>query len=113
MPLYMEQIGEEMYNIMKNNKDVLNLSGIDTNTKFNHCTVPLHYAYPTSKTQSSLGFHTYCIYRLADYQYDKNRNDQVNNHPAVMYSLGDIRKLNWKRRHIVNIPCKSNKTKAK
>ena len=56
---------------MNNNKDELNLYGIDTNTKFNHCTVVLYYAYPISKTQSSLGFHTECIYRLADYQYDE------------------------------------------
>ena len=70
----MEKIGEELYSIMNNNKDLLNLSGVDTNTKFNHCTVLLYYAYPISKTQSSLGFHTGCIYRLADYQYDKRRN---------------------------------------
>ena len=27
--------------------------------------------------------------------------------------MGNIRKLNWKRRHIVNIPSNSNETKAK
>ena len=71
MSLYMNELGEELYNIMNNNKDMLNVSGVDTNKKFSQYTVFLYYAYPTSKTQPSLDFHTYCIYRLADYQYDK------------------------------------------
>ena len=79
---------------MNNNKDVLNLSGVDINTKFNHCTVILYYAYPTSETQSSLGFHADCIYRLANYQHDKRRYIQVTNTLAIIYSLGDSRKLN-------------------
>ena len=92
---------------------MLNLSGVDTNTKLNHYTVLLHNNYPTSKTQSSLGYHTDCIYRLADFQYDKNRNIQINNTPAVIYSLSNSRQLNWKRRHITNIPSKINKTITK
>ena len=37
--MYMEKIGDELYQIMNNNKDVLKLSGVGTNTKLNHCTV--------------------------------------------------------------------------
>ena len=70
---------------MSNNKYKLSLSGVDANTKFNRYTVLLYYADPTSKTQLSLDFHIYYIYRLVDYQYDENRNTQVNNTPAVIY----------------------------
>ena len=46
----MEIIEGDLYSFMENNKAVLNLSVVDRNKKFNHCTVILYYTYPTSKT---------------------------------------------------------------
>ena len=72
--MYMKKIGEHVYQIMNNNKDVLILSGVCTNMKRSHCTMLLYYDYPVTKKQSSLGFHTGCIYMLAYYQYNNSRN---------------------------------------
>ena len=37
----------------------------------------------------SLGFHTYCIYKFKDGQFDNTRHTQVENTSAVIYYLGD------------------------
>ena len=58
----------------------------------------LYYADENEKRSSSMGYHSDCTYRLNDGKFDTARNFQVINTPIVVYTLGDTRSLNWKRR---------------
>ena len=94
----MESMIDEIYNLLKNNQSALNLSEVNMEEKFNHCTILLYYSGEDLKEKSSLGFHTDCVYNLSDLLYNDFANSQAENTPAVIYSLGDTRELNWRQR---------------
>ena len=66
--------------------------------RFNHCTILIYYAGSGLKGKSSLGYHTDCVYSPVSGEYVSNKNTQVENTPAVIYSIGDVRELHWKVR---------------
>ena len=67
-------------------------------TKCNHCAV-LIYAGKGLKDKSYLGYHTDCVYSASDGNCVEQSNSQVDKTPAVIYSLGDSKTLNWKIRY--------------
>ena len=42
--------------------------------------------------------HCDCVYSVKDGSFTKNANSQVDNTPAVIYTLGDSRILKWRKR---------------
>ena len=54
------------------------------------------------RPRSSLGIHCDCVYSPITGKFVKMANSQVENTPAVIYSLGDDRVLNYKKRRMVN-----------
>ena len=98
----MDSMIDDIHGILCNNRKQFNLDGIDLSTKFNHCTVLIYYAGKGLKKSTSLGFHTDCVYSPSTGEYMKKCNSQKINTPAVIYSIGDMRKLNWKCRHASN-----------
>ena len=92
---------DDIYEILCNNKERFNLKQSNLTHKFNHCTVLLYYAGDGLKSSSTLGYHTDCIYSPVNGEYVEKSNSQLANTPAVIYSIGDTRELNWKCRNIV------------
>ena len=76
------------------------MNDVDLNTKFNHCTVLLYYAGKGLKKSTSLGYHTDCVYSPVTGEYVTKKNSQKENTPAIIYTIGDRRRLNWKCRHV-------------
>ena len=97
----MEYIGTELHEILSKNQKFLNLESADLSQKFNHCTVIMYYTGTNLKQSSSLGMHCDCIYSPKDGSFVRKANSQVENTPAVIYSIGDTRVLNWGKRNIV------------
>ena len=44
-----------------------------------------------------MGMHTDCTYNVNNDKYMASANTQMYNTPTVVYSMGDIRYLHWKR----------------
>ena len=70
--------------------------------QFNHCSVILYYAGEGLKKSAKLGFHSNCVYSTQNRTFVSSANSQVINTPTVIYSLGDSRVLNWRRRTLSN-----------
>ena len=85
-----------------NNRNKFNLDGVDLSTKFNHFTVLIYYAGKGLKKYTSLGFHADCVYSSSTGEHMTKYNSQKSSTPAVVYSVGDKRRLNWKCRHALN-----------
>ena len=78
----------------------MNLTSVNLSLEFNHCTVLIYYAGEHLKKKSSLGYHTDCVYSASNGKYVPKLNSQVENTPALIYSLGNTRTLKRKSRHI-------------
>ena len=91
---------EDLHNTLCNNMTLLNMEGVDLSTKFNHCTVLIYYAGEGLKKSTSLGYHTDCVYSPVTGEYMTKLNSQKENTPAVIYSIGDKRILNWRCRSV-------------
>lgn len=50
------------------------------------------------KKHASLGMHTDCIYSPRDGKFTKDSNSHVENTPALIYSFGYERLINFKKR---------------
>ena len=74
------------------------MDGVNLDQCFNHCTVITYYAGGDLKKQASLGMHTDCVYSPRDGTFTNDSNSQVENTPAVIYSLGDQILLHYKKR---------------
>ena len=93
----MYAMSHEIESFLDSNKSLFKLdSCIDI--RFNHCTVLIYYAGSGLKEKSVLGYHTDCVYSAVSGEYISNKNTQVENTPAVIYSIGDTRELHWKVR---------------
>ena len=102
MPPCMEKLSSDIYTFLTRNKKHFNLETVDMNYQFNHCSVILYYAGSGLKHSSKLGFHSDCVYSTHNGTFDSSANSQVINTPTVIYSLGDSRFLNWRRRTLSN-----------
>ena len=91
---------EDLHKNLTDNLTLFNLDGVDLTTKFNHCTVLIYYAGEGLKKSTSLGYHTDCVYSAVTGEYMTKHNSQKENTPAVIYSIGDKRNLNWRCRHV-------------
>ena len=60
----------------------------------------MYYA-GSNLNKKKLGMHCDCIYSPIDGIFSRKANSQVENTPAVNYSIGDTRVLNWEKRNIV------------
>ena len=98
MTYEMEYIATELYEILLHNKKFLKYESVDLSQIFNHCTVIMYYAGADLKQISSLGMHCDCVYSPTYSSYARKVNSQVENTPAVIYSIRDRRVLNWKKK---------------
>ena len=89
-----------IFRLLSENREHFNLTQANMDVKFNHCTVLLYYSGDDLKNVSSLGYHTDCVYLSRDGSFDNKANSQAENTPAVIYSIGDSRTLNWKKRYM-------------
>jgi len=96
----MKYIGRNLHQLLIKNRSLFNLDGVNLEQCFNHCTVISYYASGDLKKQSSLGMHTDCVYSPRDGKFTKKMNSQVENTPAVIYSVGDKRLLHSKKRYM-------------
>ena len=103
----LSSMSEHIHDMLCNNKKLFNMVGIDLSQKFNHCTILIYYAGEGLKKHTSLGYHTDCVYSPSTGKYSSNSNTQEQNTPAVIYSIGDKRRLNWRCRRVVE--CQSGK----
>ena len=94
----MQYIGSNLHQLLNRNRSFFNLDGVNLDLPFNHCTVIIYYAGDNLKKQASLGMHADCVYSPRDGKFKKDSNSQVENTPAIIYSIGDERVLNFKRR---------------
>ena len=72
----------------------MNLESADLFQKFNHCTFIMYYACANLKQKSSLEMHCDCIYSPIDGSFTRKANSQLENTPAVIYSIRDTISLN-------------------
>ena len=56
-----------------------------------------------------MGMHYDCVYSPTDGSFTRNDNYQVENTPAVIYSIGDTRVLNWKQGDIIQSKLSNDK----
>ena len=91
---------EDIHKMLTTSNTLLNMEDVDLISKFNHCTVLLYYAGEGLKKSTSLGYHTDCVYSPVTGDYISKNNSQKENTPAIIYSIGDKRTLNWKHRHV-------------
>ena len=89
---------DDIHDMLCNNRKMFNMLGVDLSQKFNHCTILIYYAGEGLKKYTSLGYHTDCVYSPSTGEYSLHSNTQEQNTPAVIYSIGDKRRLNWRCR---------------
>ena len=77
-----------LHNILKANCELLNLNGANLESEFNQYTVILYYVDPIINDTESLGMHSDRTFFPKDIFVAKLHNSQVENTPAVIYSLG-------------------------
>ena len=92
-------IARELHLLINSDVQFFDAESVNTNIKFNHCSILIYYAGSELKTESTLGMHYSCVYSVNDGSFTKNANSQVENTPAVIYSLGDSRILKWRKRN--------------
>ena len=97
----MECIATELHELLLHSTKFLNLESTDLSKKINYYTIIMYYAGANLKQSSSLGMHCDCIYSPTDGSFARKANSQVENTPAVIYSIGDCRVLNLKKQNIV------------
>ena len=95
---WMIAMSHDIQCILNDNKKLFKLNNCNLEKKFNHCTILIYYAGSGLKKISSLGYHTDCVYSPSSGEYISKLNSQVENTPAVIYSVGDTRYLHWKVR---------------
>ena len=92
---------DDIHYLLCNNKRLFNMVGVDLSQKFNHCTILIYYAGEGLKKYTSLGYHTDCVYLPSTGECILHLNTQEQNTPAVIYSIGNEQRLNWRCRSVV------------
>ena len=90
-----------LHDFISVNRKRLNLDTVHLGDSFNHCTILLYYAGDGLKKESLLSPHCDCTYSVHNGKYMPTANSQVENTPTVVYSLGSVRDLNFRRRRII------------
>ena len=93
---YLLNISKAVHEILVSRRHELNLDGVDLSTPFNHCTTLLYYADKCLKPKSHMAFHCDVSYTHKGHYIDA-LNEQVEGTPSVIITLGDTRRLNWKK----------------
>ena len=96
---------DDIHDLLHNNFDLFNMNGVDIKQKFYHCTILIYYAGEGSREKTKLGYDTDCVCLPSTGGYETKSNSQKVNTPALMYSIGDKRRLNWKCRNVVKLKC--------
>ena len=91
---YLENITKEVNKMLTDRRIELDLEWMDFNTVFNHCTALLYYADPSLKKEAVMPFHCDVTYNHKG-DYVDSKNEQIENTPTVIISLGDSRYLNF------------------
>ena len=89
----MEYITTELHELLLHNEEFLNLESADLSQKSNHCTVIMYYDGASLKQISSFGMYCDCICSPTDDSFARKANSQIENTPAVIYSIGDHKLL--------------------
>ena len=97
---HMLAMSTEIQEILHSNRKLFNLDKCNIITRFNHITILIYYSGRGLKNISSLGYHTDCVYSSLNGKFDSKQNSQVENTPAVIYSIGHNRSLHWKVRKL-------------
>ena len=92
---HLKLLSSTVHALLLNNRKELNLEGVDLSVSFNHCTILLYFADKTLKPVSSMPFHCDVTYNHKG-QYVDSANEQIENTPSVIISLGDTRYLKWR-----------------
>ena len=93
---WLNHLSTQIHLLLLEKKEKLNLQGLDLSTTFNHCTALLYYSGPSLKPLAHMPFHCDVSYNHQG-KYVTHLNEQVENTPSVIISLGDDRKLHWQR----------------
>ena len=96
-PCEMEDMANYIYRFISTNKDELELNNVDLSNEFNSCTILLYHAIPGIKKESSMGWHCDNKFSLKG-NFSQQRNGQLYNTPAVIFTIGMDRVLKWRRR---------------
>ena len=96
-------IARELHSLINSNVKFFNVESVNTSLKFNHYSILIYYTGSELKIESTLGMHCDCVYSVKDGSFTKNANSQVENTPAVIYTLGDSRILKWRKRNTKQI----------
>ena len=91
---YLKNITKEVNSMLIERRTELELEWMDFDTVFNHCTALLYYADPSLKKEAVMPFHCDVTYNHNG-DYVDSKNEQVENTPTVIISLGDSRYLNF------------------
>ena len=100
MTFQMSCLAEYLHEHCLFNKSILGFDDVDLSTQFNHCTIIIYYTSPETKKVTTLPLHADSLYSVNTGKFSINGNSQRENTPTVVYSLGDEREVNWKRRFI-------------
>ena len=92
---------DDIYDMLCYNKKTFNMLGVDLSQKSNHCTILIYYAGEELNKYTSLVYHTDCVYSPSTGKCSFHSNTQEQNTPAVIYSIGDKWRLNWRCRCVV------------
>ena len=91
---YLNSITHKIHQILNERRNELKLELMDLSTVFNHCTALLYYSHPMLKKEAVMPFHCDVTYNHKG-EYVDNMNEQVENTPTVIITIGDSRYLNF------------------
>ena len=91
---YLLNITHEVHKMLNERRNELRSKWMDLNTVFNHCTDLLYYSHPLLKKEAVMPFHCDVTYNHKG-EYVYNMNEQVENTPTVILTIGDSRYLNF------------------
>ena len=84
------------HRLLNHNIEELNLFGIDVSSPFNHFTILLYYSIPSIKPCSKMDWHSDIKYYIQGI-YKRGFNSQRDNTPTVVYSVGGVRAIQFRR----------------
>ena len=92
----MTKMAQFIHKLLLQNSNLLRLNNLNLCEKFNSCAILLYHKMQGIKEASSMGWHTDLKYSK-DGIFSVNLNSQKENTPTVIFTLGDKRKLNWRK----------------
>ena len=96
---YMECMDLEFYSILTSHTYFFNMDYIDLSKTPNRCFITMYYSWDTSKESYLLDYHSDYMYSPINSEFVISDSSYVKNTSAVIYSLDDTLKLNWRRKN--------------